>query len=186
VDRRLAAVDAYQFPAAVRQRFALAHETLTGDEVALVEAATRQFFRLAARHPKDTPAMPSVVVDHLWHEFSLHTHEYAEFCGAAIGRILPYGPAPDWALPSTLRLAQADEGCAPTRLPLLFRVDREVKAEGGRRYLADCGGRGICYELRGTVCLQHINGMERVRRERGTGTPYESDSGFYFAGSGDT
>jgi hypothetical protein len=114
--------------------------------------------------------MPSVVVDDLWHELVLHTRDYADFCDAAFGRFLHHVPDPamstpaaarnrDTALLATLRLARQDERCDPGRLPLLFRVDRELAVPDGRRYLADCGGRGECYELAGVLCLQHLQGF---------------------------
>jgi hypothetical protein len=154
----------------VRQRFTLHHSGLADDDVEKVEAATRQWFRLAVRHPKAKLSMPSVVVDDLWHELVLHTRDYAAFCDSAFGRFLHHVPesamSPAAAaanrftgLEATFRLAQLDEGCDPNRLPLLFRVDHELAVDGGRHYLADCGGRGECYELRGTLCLQHINGI---------------------------
>ena len=169
-DHRLAFVAAYQFPTSVRQRFTLHHSGLADDDVGRVEAATRQWFRLAIRHPKAKLSMPSVVVDDLWHELVLHTRDYAAFCDSAFGRFLHHVPesamSPEAAtanrftdLEATFRLAQRDEGCDPKRLPLLFRVDQELAVDGGRHYLADCGGRGECYELQGTLCLQHINGM---------------------------
>ena len=153
----------------MRQRFVQQHDELSSDDIGLVEGATRQWFRLAARHPKARLAMPSVIVDDLWHEFVLHTREYAEFCEAALGRFLHHVPesamtAGDAAanrlggLRATFHLAQQDETGEPGRLPLLFRVDQELAVAGGRRYLADCGGRGECFELKGMVCLQHIGG----------------------------
>ncbi len=172
---RVAVVDGYQFPGSVRQRFALQHHALTGDQIATVEAAARQWFRLAACHPRAKLWMPSVIVDDLWHEWVLHTREYAAFCEAAFGRFLHHVPesAPstpavarsrDAALLTTLRLARQDEGGKANRLPLLFRVDQELAVPGGRRYLADCGGRGECYELRGTLCLQHLQGFGKPTR----------------------
>jgi hypothetical protein len=173
--QRAAVVDGFQFPVGVRQRFGLEHNTLSSDDISTVEAATRQWFRLAARHPKAKLSMPSVVVDDMWHEFVLHTRDYAEFCDAAFGRFLHHTPESAMnaaaaaanqhgTLAATFRLAEEDEVVERPRLPLLFRVDREVAVEGGRHYLADCGGRGICYELRGMICLQHLNGPENIKR----------------------
>jgi hypothetical protein len=172
---RLAVVDGYRFPTSVRQRFAMQRSGLATGDVDRVEDATRQWFRLAVRHPRARLSMPSVVVDDLWHELVLHTHDYAEFCEAAFGRFLHHVPesamTPAAAaanrfadLAATFRLAQQDEGCRPDALPLLFRIDRELAVDGARRYLADCGGRGECHELRGTVCLQHITGVGRATR----------------------
>jgi hypothetical protein len=169
VARRLQVIDTYAFPAGVRSRFALRYQSLSAEEVRTVEAATRQWFRLVARHPKARLAMPSVVVDELWHELVLHTRDYAEFCVTAFVRFLHHTPESAMTaegaaanrgsgLAVTYRLAREDEHA---ELPLLFRVDGELGVEGGRRYLADCGGRGLCHELPGVVCLQHVTGPGR-------------------------
>jgi hypothetical protein len=162
--RRLAAVDDYRFPGNVRQRFIQHHGELTVDGIRSVEAAARQWFRLGVRHPKARLAMPSVIVDDLWREFVSQTREYAEFC-AALGRVPPRAPEPATTadgrsgdLRATFRYAQQDEPGGVRPLPVLFRVDQELAVAGGRHYLADCGGRGICYELKGTICLQHLGG----------------------------
>jgi hypothetical protein len=173
--RRLAAVDAYQFPSSVRQRFAFVHPDLTPENVRKVEDATRQWFRLAARHPRAKLAMPSVAADAMWHELALHTHEYQEFCARAIGHVLHHVPESSMSIQAasanrvknlqhTFRLAQEDEGCAAHVLPLLFRVDRETGARGGRRYLADCGGRGECFEVVDALCLAHLSGVGKAKR----------------------
>jgi len=184
--RRLAYIDAYPFPTSVRLRFAAQHESLSTDNLDTVQAGTRQWFRLAARHPKAKLSMPSILVDDMWHELVLHTRDYAEFCEAAIGRFLHHTPESAMnadaaaangtaGLALTYRLAQQDEGGEPGgRLPLLFRVDRELGISGGRRYLADCGGRGECHELPGVLCLQHIDGpgrRHRIHRRHGPSTP---------------
>lgn len=174
---RLAVVDAYRFPTSVRQRFAMRRSDLATGEVDRVEDAARQWFRLAVRHPKARLSMPSVVVDDLWHELVLHTHDYTDFCAVAFGRLLLQAPGPPAAgqLATTFRLAQQDEGCQPEILPLLFRIDRDLAVEGARRYLADCGGRGECHELPGTICLQHVNGVGQGTRfhRPGAGNPHD-------------
>jgi hypothetical protein len=173
--RRIAVVNAFEVPSSVRQRFTFQHGDLTAGDVRTVEAAAQQWFRLAARHPGAKLSMPSVVVDELWHELVLHTREYAEFCEAAFGQFLHHepesamGPAAvaanrSTALLTTFRLARQDEDGGPDSLPLLFRVDEDLTAVGGRRYLADCGGRGQCYEVRSTVCLQHLTSVGKPIR----------------------
>jgi hypothetical protein len=170
--RRLAAVDDYQFPGSARQRFALGHPGLSAGDVRTVEAATRQWFRLAVRHPRAKLSMPSVVVGDFWHEFVRQTREYAEFCDAAFGRFLHHAPdaaAADQGggLRTTFGFAQEDEGSVPPALPLLFRIDRDLAVTGGRHYLADCGGRGVCYDLPGATCLQHVDGVRPATRRLG-------------------
>ncbi|WP_203790948.1 hypothetical protein [Paractinoplanes rishiriensis] len=173
--RRLAFINAYQFPASVRLRFAGHHEALSAEKVSTVEAATRQWFRLAARQPKARLAMPSMIVDDMWHELVLHTRDYEQFCQTAFVSFLHHTPESAVSAESaaanrvaglamTYRLAQQDEGGAPGGLPLLFRVDQELNIGGGRRYLADCGGRGQCHDMPGGHCLQHLRGPGRWHR----------------------
>jgi hypothetical protein len=203
--RRAAAVDSLEFPSGVRHRFALARPDLTVEDVRRVEAAARQWFRLVARNPRVKLAMPSVVVDDLWHELVLDTREYATFCQAAFGRFLHHVPDPVSGSPAelasrsrqllaTLEFARQDEGCEGPQLPLLFSIDQQLAVAGGRRYLADCGGRGECHELRGVLCLRHLAGqgrLSRLGRDRGaahygTGVPPSfNGSGGGCGGGGD-
>jgi hypothetical protein len=69
VARRLAAVDAYEFPSSVGQRVRLKHPDLQMEDTALVETALRQWFRVLARRPSARLSMPSMLVDDMWHEF---------------------------------------------------------------------------------------------------------------------
>lgn len=172
--RRLAAINAYEFPSSVRSRFNLQHQSLSAEEIGIVESGTRQWYRLVARHPKAKLAMPSAVVDDMWHEHVLHTRDYAAFCDIAFVRFLHHTPESAMTaegaadnqtagLATTYRLAQQDEA---GRLPLLFRVDADLGITGGRRYLADCGGRGQRHDMPGTICLQHIAGPGRGFRGR--------------------
>jgi hypothetical protein len=172
--RRLAAVDEFAVPGGLRHRFSQQHSDLTSDGLRSVEAGARQWFRLGARHPKAQPALPSVIVGDFWQEFALRAREYADFCTAAFGQPLPVRavPADRSRLGLTLRMAQQDEGCAPAALPLIFRVDKELAVAGGRHYLADCGGRGVCYELKGTICLQHLTGPGKTTGRGGNWTRY--------------
>ena len=179
---RVAAIDAYRFPAAVRQRLASEHDSLSQSGLDQVESAARQWFRLAARHPRAKLTMPSLIAAALWTELSRQTTEYAAFCTEAFGRAFPAlgatgrtsidrptstGPAGlPGALAGTLRLARQDENSGPTALPLLFRIDQQLTVHGGYRYLADCGGRGTCYDVPGAVCLQHLEGPGRLLRGR--------------------
>jgi hypothetical protein len=166
--RRIEAVNSFEFPAGVRQRLGYQHPDLGSDDVRLVEAATRQWFRLVARQPRTPLSMPSVVVDQLWHELVLHTREYAAFCDAAFGRFLHHETT-DRAtgLLATLSLARRDEDAGPTDLPLLFNVDGRLRVPGGKRYLVDCGGRGECFPVAGLICLKHLAGPGKPTGTRG-------------------
>ncbi|WP_250036214.1 hypothetical protein [Paractinoplanes maris] len=169
---RLDAINTFRFPALVRQRFASEHDTLSQAGLDQIESATRQWFRLTARHPRARPAMPSSAAHALWRELSRQSTDYAAFTTRAFGR--PFPPAddrPPAGLAETLKLAREDEGGGPATLPLLFRVDQQVAFPGGHRYLADCGGRGTCHDLPGALCLQHAGGTGRLIRGRNTYGP---------------
>ncbi|MEU4530672.1 hypothetical protein AB0F49_20805 [Micromonospora ureilytica] len=167
--RRLRAVSELRFPASGRHHLRNRYPHLSDDDIALVETAARQWFRIIARQPGAKLSMPSVVVNDLWQELTLHERDYATFCDAAFGRpphhqprSAPGGDAADDnrrpLLLTTLSYGRRDEGCGPNGLPLLFRVDQELQIHDGNRYLADCGGRGECFPVSGRVCLQHLAG----------------------------
>ncbi|MEU8160052.1 hypothetical protein [Micromonospora parva] len=167
--RRLRAVSDLRFPASGRQHLRNRHPQLSDEDIALVETATRQWFRIIARQPGAKLSMPSVVVDDLWQQLTLHAQDYATFCDTAFGRPPQHRPGSATSddttddsrrslLLSTLRHGRRDEGGGSDSLPLLFRVDQELHIHNGNRYLADCGGRGECFPVSDRVCLQHLAG----------------------------
>ena len=58
-----------------------------------VARGLRQFFLAYLKGSLQRVAMPSQVVDDLWHEFILFTREYQMFCERAFGRFLHHTPA---------------------------------------------------------------------------------------------
>lgn len=126
-------------PSSARLLFAMAHPDLTDDQVSQVEEATRQWFRISAARRRTKLAQPSTAVAEL--------------------NALPATITRGRDLQLTFKLAQKDE--RTTALPLLFRVDREIGFPGGRRYLADCGGRGQCYETV-VICVAHLVSVGRA------------------------
>ncbi|MFC4020124.1 hypothetical protein ACFOW4_19565 [Micromonospora sp. GCM10011542] len=194
---RLRAVDDLQFPASGRQRLRNQYPHLSDDDIRLVETATRQWFRLVVRHSSAKLTMPSVIVGDLWHEMTLQTRDYAAFCDAAFGGPLHHQPRSATGAASvdagrtplllaTLTYGRRDEGCGPTELPLLFRVDQELRVRDGNRYLADCGGRGECFQGSGLVCLQHLGGPGKRPRPPGIrgDLPFNDGRHGYAGGAG--
>jgi hypothetical protein len=171
--RRASAVDAYTFPPSVYQKLRFKHPDLGTESTALIAAATRQWFRILARHPRARLSMPSTAVADMAHEFLSHPRDYVAFCDTAFRHFVHPDPEsvltphqaatgrPDRLL-TTLRLAREDENCWP-ELPIIFLVDHHVRLAGAHRYLADCGGRGMCNYVStpGLVCLHHLAGMDR-------------------------
>jgi hypothetical protein len=170
---RVAVIERYQFPEAVADRFRREHPEVHPEDTALVEAAARQWFRLIAREPKRTLALPSRAVSDWWLAF-LHVEDaYRQFCQDGLGGFLPHRPPPSGAgegvadgpgLTRTLETARRDEPDAPHRLPWLFRVDAKVQILNARRYIATCGGGPECHSVAGCVCLHHLAGLERALR----------------------
>ena len=176
--RRLATIDGFAFPAGAMHRFTQRHPEVDTDGLTAVQAATRQWFRLAVRGRRSRLAMPSTAVDDLWRDLMLDSREYAAFCDVALSRFLPHEPQPattdgpavahrSSALLATLRLAQQDEGGDASRLPLLFRIDARLGVAGGRCYLLDCGGRHECFPSTGQTCLRHLGGTPKKWRRLG-------------------
>ena len=122
---------------------------VTVAEAELVLRGLRQFFMAHSRSGHQFVAMPSKAVDAAWHEFILHTHGYAQWCEAAFGKLLHHTPAEVLG-----KSAQRNDGLRrswfwsckeesidprkPTRLPLLFAIDKKLAISGGFSYVPDC------------------------------------------------
>jgi len=138
-------------PRFLRRKLMDAYPHLSLRDTELVERGLRQFFIACQRSNKRFVAMPSQVVDSMWHEFILHTSAYREWCDLVIGRFIDHVPAEVLG-----RKASTNDGLRrawfwscrdesinpkqPSRLPLLFALDAKFAIPGGFAYLADCKG----------------------------------------------
>jgi len=149
-------IRAHPFPSFLRDKLRAAHPQLDDAAARDVERALRQFFIASAQAGGRFVAMPSKVVDSLWHEYILYTRGYEAFCQKAFGRMLHHTPAE--ALPpgdknnsrqtqqfAGLRRAwywsckdEAIDPRKPSRLPLLFALDTTLAIAGGYAYVPDC------------------------------------------------
>ncbi len=147
--RRERAVREAALPQFLKRRLRETWPHLDGKDCDLVERGLRQFFVACQRSDGKFVAMPSKVVDAMWHEFILHTRAYRDWCELVLGRFLHHTPAEalagDAGRNDGLRRAwywacrdEAIDPRHPTRLPLLFALDAKLKIEGGFRYLPDC------------------------------------------------
>ena len=128
----------------------LAYPQMKAADAELVLRGLRQFFMAHLRSGRKFVGMPSKVVDAAWHEFILHTQAYQLWCNSAFGGLLHHTPAAVMAgsnakrndgLRRTWYWACKEESIAPrnpTRLPLLFALDKKFGIEGGYRYEANC------------------------------------------------
>lgn len=139
------------FPRFLRQKLLASYPHLTQRDAELVERGLRQFFIACQRSRLRFVAMPSQVVDSMWHEFILHTSAYREWCDLVVGRFIDHVPAEVLGRKAStndgLRRAwfwacrdESIDPKKPSRLPLLFALDAKFAIPGGFAYLADCSG----------------------------------------------
>ncbi|WP_171014173.1 hypothetical protein [Chitinivorax sp. B] len=147
--RRLQFIQQYQFPGSLLQRFKQQRPELSEQQVRQVEAGLRQYFRMTLQSGRKLVAMPSRIVDELWHEFILFTRNYQSFCKQAFGYFLHHTPAAAMSSEQTQRraikrawyLACQDELIPPRsakRVPLIFGLDLALSIPGGFYYVPDC------------------------------------------------
>jgi hypothetical protein len=146
---REAYVRAYMFPPGLFDRLVKKRPALALKDQQLIARALRQFFLAYLKGGRRFVAMPSQVVDDLWHEFILYTQHYKQFCSRAFGRFMHHTPAvalgPDRNANVGLRrvwwnacLEENINPRRPTRLPLLFALDEKLQIADGFRYTVDC------------------------------------------------
>lgn len=136
-------------PQFLRRKLRDTYPQLSGKDVELVERGLRQFFVACLRSRRKFVAMPSQVVDAMWHEFILHTRAYRDWCELTLGWFLHHTPALALGAQSRsndgLRRAwywacreEAIRPEAPSRLPLLFALDAKLGIPNGFHYMPDC------------------------------------------------
>lgn len=142
-------IDSYTFPKRLTDSVKKVYPHLSDHQLKRVIRGLREYFHLIALSKRKMVSMPSQVVDVAWHEFILFTKQYEIFCNRALGHFLHHTPAEAmrsktvaqegirraWRL-SCFR-AKIDPK-SPTRLPLLFGIDEELKIEDGFKYQLNC------------------------------------------------
>ncbi len=127
-----------------------AYPQLKAGDAELVLRGLRQFFLAHLRSGRQFVGMPSKLVDTAWHEFILHTRAYENWCTSAFGSLLHHTPAEALGGSSAKRndglrrtwywtcKEESIDPRNPTRLPLLFALDKKFDIPGGFRYEANC------------------------------------------------
>ena len=148
-----------------------AHPQLKRGDADLVLRGLRQFFMAYLRSGRQFVGMPSKVVDTAWHDFILHTQPYQLWCDSAFGKLLHHTPAEvlksneakrNDGLRRTWYWACKEESIDPrnpTRLPLLFALDKKFGIEGGFRYEANCKSIGQASDS-GSYCGSDFSGSD--------------------------
>lgn len=136
-------------PQFLKRKLRDAYPHLSAKDTELVERGLRQFFLACVRSKGKFVAMPSRVVDSMWHEFILHTRAYREWCDLVLGRFMDHVPAEVLGSRASsndgLRRAwywacrdEAIQPRSPSRLPLLFALDAKLVIANGFHYLPNC------------------------------------------------
>jgi hypothetical protein len=136
-------------PQFLRRKLRETYPHLTMKDCDLVEHGFRQFFLACSRSKRQFVAMPSKAVDAMWHEFILHTKAYQQWCELALGHFLHHTPAEALG-----RQARGNDGLRrawywtckdeainpkkPSRLPLLFALDKKLGIANGFVYQPNC------------------------------------------------
>jgi len=147
--RREQYIRSFMFPRGVFDKLMAARPGLAPKDLQLVARGMRQFFLTFLKSGGQRVAMPSQVVDDLWHEFILFTRDYQVFCQAAFGKFLHHTPAvkmgnaksDNEGLRRVWWFSCLEENINPrraTRLPLLFAIDHKLGIENGFVYDLDC------------------------------------------------
>jgi hypothetical protein len=148
--KREAHIRSFVLPRGLFDQLRQRHPGLSQKDCQLVAQALRQFFLAHLKSGRAFVAMPSQVVDDLWHAFILYTRHYEVFCRQAFGGFLHHTPAvvlrggqrqSNAGLRRCFWFACQDENIdprKPTRLPLLFAIDAKLAIAGGFRYVVDC------------------------------------------------
>ncbi|PUA29669.1 MAG: hypothetical protein B0W54_03610 [Cellvibrio sp. 79] len=155
-------INRYVFPVFLTQKLQQQYPQLTHEQTGLVIKGLRQYFLMCCKAEKKLVAMPSQVVDELWHQFILHTRAYQVFCRKGLGRFLHHTPAEAMkgkkdasdSIKRAWRLACKIDGInpkKPERLPLIFALDTMLAIPGGFNYALDC-----TRSRTGEHCASHI------------------------------
>ncbi len=192
--RRMFILQAH-FPGYLVDKLCTSYPQLERRDADLVLRGLREFFLAHLRSGRKFVAMPSRLADAAWHEFILHTRAYQLWCRIAFGRLLHHSPAEvlgaDARRNDGLRRtwywacrAESIDPRAPSRLPLLFALDRKYAIPGGFSYIPDC--RDINRQAgSGVYCGSEFGASDGASGDAASFGGSESDSGAD-GGSGDS
>jgi hypothetical protein len=149
VNKRKKRIDSFRFPQTIKSNVMQAYPHLSDAQADQVISGLKVYFHVCNMAGNKLVAMPSQAVDVAWHEFILFTKQYQLFCTHALGRFLHHVPAEAMTAPTLAqqgiklawRLSCKRENIDPNTplyLPLLFKIDAELKIPNGFYYTRDC------------------------------------------------
>jgi hypothetical protein len=142
-------IENYQFPQRLYETLGQKYPHLDNTQIDLVIEGLKEYFHVCGMAKTRMVAMPSQVVDVVWHDFILFTKKYDEFCKKAFGKFLHHTPVETMttktsaqdSLKRVWELSCKREGInprVPDKLPLLFALDTDLVIEDGFKYSLDC------------------------------------------------
>ena len=184
--RRSAFIREFALPPGLYDKLRQKYPELSLKDCQLVGHALRQFFLAYLKSGKQYISMPSQVVDDLWHEFILYTRNYEQFCRRAFGGFLHHTPAA--ALGSKRDSNDGLRRCwwqacreenihpqRPTRLPLMFALDRKLQIKNGFLYVIDCKNQVERAKVASATVLVHCAADLRPLEAGSGGSSWDSD-----------
>lgn len=142
-------IKSYQYPQKLRDSLLNKYPHLAKDELENIIDGLKQYFIVCSLSRRRTVSMPSQAVDEAWHEFILFTKDYQEYCKKSFSEFLHHTPSEAIMSPliaqqgiqTAWKLCCKIEGIyskKPTKLPLLFSIDRDLEIPGGFIYKLNC------------------------------------------------
>lgn len=137
-------IKSYQFPSSIKSKIKLKFPHLNQQQIESAFDNLRIFFQIVRLANGKTVAMPSRLVDEIWHEFIINTQCYQEFCDGAFGRYLNHRPDSDnelsnsssrknlqrsWQLAKEIQFPSSANS-----MPTLFLIDQLFHIDGGMNY----------------------------------------------------
>jgi hypothetical protein len=164
--KRIIFIESYEFPTSIKQGVNITYPHLDDEQIELVMDTLRSFFLISYKAKLKPVSMPSQVVDVAWHQFILFTKNYEAFCKKGVGRFVHHTPTEAMKSKTTAqsgikrawRLACNLESInpkLPSRLPMLFAIDKKLKIEDGFFYSKNCKDRSSPH-YKDEYCASHI------------------------------
>ena len=136
-------------PKALKRKLRETFPHLGARDAELAERALRQFFIATLRSRGQYTAVPTRAADVMWEVFAHHAQAYAAWCRTALGHVPDHSPVQvlgkkahyNDGLRRTWYWACKEESInprQPSRLPLLFALDKKFDIPGGYSYVPDC------------------------------------------------
>jgi hypothetical protein len=165
-DRQHRFIQSYEFPASVKADLLIAAPSLTADSIAKILDGFKTYVLICRDYTDAIVAVPSTLVDCVWHSFLLSTQEYEYFCRRSLGRFLHHHPKGNKNADDPYAIARAYLGSkkydnnALNALPTLFTIDHSFGYGDANRWHIDVLEKQLL-EYR-----EYLKEQERLKRER--------------------